>query len=168
MLTFITVGIIGLILLGLSTLFGEIFDFADGALSGTGLGAGLTVFGAVGLLTYRGDGSLLWPLIWSALAGIAMLFIIQFTINRLRSTDDGVRSSVVGFEGIATTDINTSRGEVSLDHPTELERRLAWSNTAIAEGTRIVVKDHTGSRVRVEPVPSAGSVDQTFAPPATP
>lgn len=164
MITFIVVGIIGLSLLALSTLFGEILDLADGAVSGTGLGAGLTVFGAVGLLTYRGDGSLLWPIVWSAVAGLAMMVIVQVSITRLRKLDDGVRGSVVGVQGIATTDISPSRGEVSLDDPTELERRMAWSNTPIAEGSRIIVREQAGSRVRVEPVGTTASPDQTFAP----
>lgn len=166
MLTFILVGSLGLVVLVLSTLLGEFLDLADGAISGTGLGAGLTVFGAVGLITYRGDGSLLWPVIWSAIAGLAIMIILQMSITRLKSSEDGVRTSVVGFEGVATTDINAARGEVSLDHPSELERRLAWSNTPISQGTRVVVKDHTGSRVRVEPVPGAASPDQEFAPPS--
>lgn len=164
MITFIVVGVIGLSLLALSLLFGEILDLADGAVSGTGLGAGLTVFSAVGLLTYRGDGSLLWPIIWSALAGLAMMAIVQFSIARLRKLDDGVRGSIVGVQGIATTDIDPSRGEVSLDDPAELERRMAWSNTPIAQGTRIVVREQAGSRVRVEPTGGPTSPDSSFAP----
>ena len=164
MFTFIVVGVIGLALLGLSFLFGELFDLADGVLSGTGIGAGLTIFGAVGVLTYRG-GSLTGPILWSALAGIAMMIIIQVAIKRLRESEDGVRSSVFFFNDAATTEIYTSRGEVSLDDSSELERRMAWANSPIAEGTRIVVRAQTGSRVRVEPVPTAASPDQTFAPP---
>lgn len=165
MITFIVVGIVGLSLLALSTLFGEILDLADGAVSGTGIGSGLTVFGAVGLLTYNGDGSLLWPVVWSAVAGLAMMAIVQFSITRLRKLDDGGPKSIIGVQGIATTDISPSRGEVSLDDPSELERRMAWANSPIAEGTRVVVREQVGSRVRVEPIGAAGSPNQSFAPP---
>jgi membrane-bound ClpP family serine protease len=42
-----------------------------------------------------------------------------------------------------------SGGEVSLDGPGEIERRLAWSDAPIAEGARIRVIEHAGTRVKV-------------------
>ena len=51
MLVFIAIGAAGLVVLLVSMLFGELFDLLDGALSGTGLGAGLTLFGASGVLS---------------------------------------------------------------------------------------------------------------------
>ena len=40
-------------------------------------------------------------------------------------------------------------GEVSLDGPGEIERRLAYSDAPIAEGARIRVVEHAGTRVKV-------------------
>ncbi|WP_435299163.1 NfeD family protein [Timonella sp. A28] len=154
MFTFILIGSIGLVLLSFSMLLGEIFDFADGIFSGTTLGAGLTVFGAVGVITTSAELPLHWTFILSGLAGICVLAIVHLLIKRLKNSDDTAPRIIVGLQGIATTDISASHGEVSLDDPNELERRLAWAHHPITEGTRIVVISHAGSRVCVEPVSS--------------
>lgn len=151
--TFIAVGTTGLILLALAMLIGEIFDIADGLVSPTTLGAGLTVFGAVGVITTALGQGIPVALIASTVAGVLILVAVQLVVKRLRDTEDGVRTTAVGLHGITTTDITTSRGEVSLDDPNELERRLAWSTTPIPADTRIVVVAQSGSRVQVEPAP---------------
>ena len=56
------------------------------------------------------------------------------------------------FTGVVTsTIVPGGSGEVSLDDPTELERRLAWADVEIAAGTRVVVVEQAGSRVKVTP-----------------
>jgi hypothetical protein len=52
-------------------------------------------------------------------------------------------------QGIATTDISPASGEVALEATSELERRLAWSDELVPAGTRVVVVEHSASKVRV-------------------
>lgn len=152
MIAFIVVGGIGLVLLVLSMLIGEFLDFdlGDSSVSGTALGAGLTVFGAVGALVVT-NGLPTWlAYVGSAVGAVIVVFLIQRLVRHLRDTEDGVPQSVVGAKGTATSDIDTNRGEVSLDVAQELERRLAWSQEPIPEGSRIVVLEQSGSRVQVQ------------------
>ena len=79
----------------------------------------------------------------------------QKVVSRLRDTEDGQPRTVTGTSGVVTATIPASgNGEVSLDDPLELERRLAWADAEIATGTRIVVLEQSGSRVKVAPVPA--------------
>ncbi|MFC8920972.1 NfeD family protein [Cellulosimicrobium sp. NPDC057127] len=149
MLVFVVIGLAGLALLLLSLLVGEIIDVADGALSGTSLGVGGVVFGAVGAIVTVND----LPT-WVAYAGslgvaVVVVLLVQALVRRLRDSEDGGAASLVGVQGTATTDIDPSAGEVSLDAAHELERRLAWSEEPIPAGARVVVLEQSGSRVRV-------------------
>lgn len=151
MLTFLIIGLAGLMLVLISMLLGEFIDFGDGVLSGTSLGVAGLVFGAVGLITRANGLPELWTYVGSAAVALLVLVLVQVTIKRLRDTEDGQPYSLVGVTGIAMSDISTTTGEVNLDDPREIERRMAWADDAIAAGSRIKVIVHAGSRVKVVP-----------------
>lgn len=151
MLVFVLIGAAGLLLLLLSLVVGELLDMGDGALSGTSLGVGAVVFGAVGSIVTV-NGLPVWVAYGaSVVVGLLAAAVAQLMIRRLSATEDNANVSLVGVQGTAVTDITQSSGEVSLDAVSELERRLAWSLEPIAEGTRVVVLEHQPNSVRVGP-----------------
>jgi membrane-bound ClpP family serine protease len=58
----------------------------------------------------------------------------------------------VGLSGVATAPISAEGGEVRLDGPGEVERRLAFADEPIESGARVRVVEHEGTRVKVTPV----------------
>ncbi len=159
MTIFIAIGGIGLLLLAVSMLVGEAFEVGDGVLSGTGLGVGAVVFGAVGVITTANNLPSAVTYVGSAIAGVLAVVVVQVLVRRLQSTEDGQPISLVGTTGVAKTDITAERGEVFLDAAQEIERRMAWSRTPIPEGSRIVVVQQSGSRVEVTlDTPTDGAV----------
>ncbi|WP_278236161.1 NfeD family protein [Isoptericola sp. AK164] len=151
MLVFALIGAAGLVLLLLSLVVGEILDVGDGALSGTSLGVGAVVFGAVGSVVTVNGWAPWIAYVASAVVGLLAVLVAQLLIRRLSATEDNARVDLVGVQGTATTDISQSSGEVALDAVSELERRLAWSMEPIASGTRVVVLEHQPNSVRVGP-----------------
>lgn len=149
MATFIIIGSIGLGLLLVSMLVGEIIDFGDGTISGTSLGVGAVVFGALGTIATANDLPPWTAYAGSAVAAIGVVVLVQRLVKGLANTEDGTSRPLAGVEGVATSRITTATGEVSLDG--ELERRLAWANQVITEGTRVVVVEETSGRVLVAP-----------------
>lgn len=152
MLVFIAIGAAGLVVLLVSMLFGELFDLLDGALSGTGLGAGLTLFGASGVLALANG----WPAaaayLIAAVAGVVTLAGVQLLVGRFVRSEDGAPSDPAGMTGVARTTVTRTGGEVSLDGPYEVEARLATSDVDIPSGAPIRVVAANGPRVRVEPL----------------
>ena len=152
LLPFLIVGGLGLVFLVVSLVLGDVFDhleIGDGAISGTALSVGLVVFGASGALA----ASLGWDLVWAyvlaiALATLAYLFS-ALAVRSLTRSSDGVPQSALGLTGLTKSAISVAGGEVSLDGPGELERRLAYSDAPIAEGVRVRVVEHLGTRVKV-------------------
>ncbi|MGW8567656.1 NfeD family protein [Isoptericola sp. NPDC055881] len=149
MLVFVLIGAAGMVLLLVSLLVGDLVDLGDGALSGTSLGVGAVVFGAVGSIVVANDLAPWVAYVASAVVGLLAVVLAQALVHRLAASDDSVVVSLVGAHGTATTDVTATSGEVSLDVPTELERRLARSDEPIAAGSRVVVLEHSGSTVRV-------------------
>ncbi|GAB2496365.1 hypothetical protein GCM10027063_39310 [Promicromonospora xylanilytica] len=153
MLVFIIIGLLGLALAVASLVFGDFLDLADGALSGTSLGAGGMLFGATGMVVLS-SGLEPWVAYPAGLVvAILVILLVNVMLKRLRAGDDGAPVSLVGAQGSVTSDVDTGHGEVSLDAVTELETRLAFSDEPIRQGTRIVVVEQHGARVKVEPVP---------------
>ncbi len=152
MLVFAVIGGAGLLVLLVSMLFGELFDLLDGALSGTGLGAGLTLFGASGVLVLANGlpAGYAYPI--AGVVGVIALVGVQLLIRRFQRSEDGVPSDPTGLTGIARTTVTPAGGEVSLDGPYEVETRLATSAVGIPAGTPVRVLFASGSRVRVEPL----------------
>ncbi|GII99961.1 membrane protein implicated in regulation of membrane protease activity [Sediminihabitans luteus] len=149
MTVFVVVGAVGLVLLLVSVLLGEIVDIGDGLLSGTALGAGATVFGAVGAVVTVNDLPAWLAWVGSAAVALLVVLLVQRLTMRLHATQDAPAPSLVGVQGVATSDIADASGEVSLDAAHELERRMAWADEPIPEGARVVVLEQSGTRVRV-------------------
>ena len=149
MLIFLIIGAIGLMLVVVSMVLGELIDFGDGNLSGTSLGVGGVIFGASGLITTANDLPTILTYVLSAVAAVVVIIAVQLLNKRIIETEDGQPISLVGVTGVATADITATHGEVFLDASSELERRLAWSDSPIAQGARIVVLSQAGSRVHV-------------------
>jgi membrane-bound serine protease (ClpP class) len=152
MLVFIIIGLLGLALAVASLLLGDFIDLADGALSGTSLGAGGMLFGATGMVVLS-SGLEPWVAYPAGLVvGILVIVLVNVLLKRLKAGDDGTPVSLVGAQGSVTSGVDRGHGEVSLDAATELETRLAFSDEPIEQGTRIVVVEQHGARVKVEPV----------------
>ena len=166
MLAFIIIGAVGLALLILSMLLGELFDLGDGLVSGTSLGVGGVVFGALGAIATTNDLPPWTAYVGSAVVAVAVMLFVRRVIRGLASSEDGAARDLVGMQGAVTSTITGGHGEVSLD--AELERRLAWADQVITEGTRIVVLDEAAGRVRVTPYwPTHGSTEPRRWPQAT-
>jgi len=148
-ITFAIVGGVGLLLLLGSFLVDDLFELGDGAVSGTSLGAGFVAFGALGAIVTANDLPVVWAYVASIAFGAATLVGVQAMIRRLKDTEDGKPVILVGVAGVVTATVTPSGGEVSLDDPRELERRLAWADAEIAVGSRVVVLEQSGSRVKV-------------------
>lgn len=166
MLTFVIIGAVGLLLVAGSLVLGELFEVGDGALSGTSLGVGAIVFGSVGAIVISNDLPLWSAYVGSLVVAVLVVVVVQLFIKRLRDTEDGQPVSLVGVQGVVTSDITGGRGEVSLD--SELERRLAWADAPVPEGTRIVVLEQSGSRVRVQRASSTPAAPDAPVTPTKP
>lgn len=152
MITFVIIGVVGLAVLAGSLVLGDAFEVGDGAVSGTSLGAGAVAFGAIGAITTAMDLPIGWAYVASAVFAVLVMFGVARIIRTLKASEDGGPRVLTGVHGIVTrTVVPGSQGEVSLDDPRELERRLAWADIEIPSGTRVVVVDQSGSRVKVTP-----------------
>lgn len=152
LLPVLIVGGLGLVLLVISLVLGDIldhFDIGDGAISGTALAVGLVVFGAAGALTVTWGLDLVWAYVLAAVLAVVAYVLSAVAVRSLTRSSDGVPASALGLTGVAKSDVSSAGGEVSLDGPGEIERRLAWSDSPIAEGARIRVIEHAGTRVKV-------------------
>ncbi len=152
LIPFLIVGGLGLVLLVISLVIGDVldhFEIGDGLISGTALGVGLTVFGAAGALTVSAGLDLVWAYVLAAVLAIVAYVASVVFVRSLARSSDGVPTSAIGLTGVATSTISAAGGEVSLDGPGELERRLAYADAPIAEGSRVRVVEHAGSRVKV-------------------
>ena len=152
MLPFLIVGGVGLAVLLISLIVGDIFDhfeIGDGAISGTALGIAAVVFGASGALTYTSNLDPVWAYVLAAVLAILAYVVAVLFVKRLTQSSDGAPASAVGLSGVTRSTVSPAGGEVSLDGPQEVERRLAYADETIVEGVRIRVVEHSGTRVKV-------------------
>ena len=91
LIPFLIVGGLGLVLLVISLVIGDVldhFEIGDGLISGTALGIGLTVFGAAGALTVSAGLELVWAYVLAALlAVVAYVASVVFVRSLARSSD---------------------------------------------------------------------------------
>lgn len=152
MVTFIVVGSVGLVVLLLSIVVGDlldVFDIGDGLVSGVAVGAALAIFGLAGVVTLQSGLPSGWTYVIAVGMALVALVAIQLLVRRVTRRETGGHWSPVGFVGTATETTTATGGEVRLDDTRELERRLAFSVERIERGQRIRVVAETGPRVQV-------------------
>ncbi|MCR2783320.1 MULTISPECIES: NfeD family protein [unclassified Microbacterium] len=149
---FIIIGSVGLLLLIVSLVLGDVFDnldFGDGAISGTALGVAAIVFGASGVFTVPSGLGGVWVYVLAAVFALIAYALAVLSIRKLSRSSDGTPVNTVGLTGVSRSPISPAGGEVSLDGPHEIERRLAYADGDIPEGVRIRVIEHGGTRIKV-------------------
>lgn len=155
MTAFFIVGVVGVVILVLSVLLGDllaVFDIGDGLISGASVGAGLTFFGVPGYLTLMNGGPLWLAFVLAAgLAAVAMLVIQKMTLALAKSSAPEAEYTLIGLAGITTETTSATVGEVQLSHPREINKRLAFSSGPIAAGTSVIVTEVHGSKVKIVP-----------------
>lgn len=155
MTIFIVLGAIGLGLLLVSLVFGDLLDIDGGLISIPGIAVALVVFGASGALTSSFGLDQVWAYVVAIVIGLVAYIFAGRLIRSLARSSDGTPRDVAGDTGVATAPISAASGEVSLDGVGEIERRLAFSDTPIPAGARIRVVAMHGTRVKVEPLAAA-------------
>ena len=155
----ITLGL-GIGLLLLSLVLGDVFDFLDFELAGGDFSAtpvffaAVSAFGAGGLLGLKAfgfgtGGSIAAGLGTGALMGFltALLF---YALRRQEATEPFGLSQLVGARGRCTVAISPGhRGKVSVHHAGMSRSLAATSSEAIAEGEEVIVDDVLGSVLTV-------------------
>lgn len=152
MTAFLIVGIVGAVLLVVSTLLGDLlgmFDIGDGLISGASVGAGLTFFGIPGYLVLSNGGPLWLAFVLAAVLAVAAMVMISVITRRLAESSQPDTYEVVGLPGITTETTTATYGEVKLSHPREINKRLAFSTETLPVGTSVIVTEAHGSRVKV-------------------
>lgn len=149
MLAFAVIGGIGLLLLILSMVLGELLDFFDGIISTTAVGVAATLFGAAGAIVLLNNGSLTLAYLFASLLGILGIAGATVLARKMAKITDAQPHEIIGLLGVATTDINSTIGKVQLNHPDEINQRLVFSNNPIAAGTPVAVVAVEGERIRV-------------------
>ena len=172
MFIFFLIAVAGLMLLAVSVVVGEIFEFLDftdvfdaGDVGGPGDGGGpittpalslaLTAFGATGMLTQWagwGIGASVATSLASAIAfgGLGAWLAIMF-YKQTSGTEDAF-SSIVGHQGEVVTSITSSPGEVLISSYGGTHTRLARSRLGqrIPTGTIVKVVEVMGNTLIVE------------------
>lgn len=181
MLLYFVIMSIGVILLVVTVLLGEVMDVVDigldfgdtgtSPLSGPVIGIGLTAFGATGMLTQVYDLPVLLGAIISAVSSLAFGALgwwMLALIHRQTGSTDQTMTSMRGRLGEVTTGIAPNGiGEVLLTSSDSTRNVLARSKDggAIAPGTVVRVVETYGGSVIVEPAfaPSGEPADQSTA-----
>ncbi len=156
MIVFVVVGAIGVAIVVVSLLFGDVldgvlesahFDVGDGLLSTPVLGAFLTAFGFGGALLLNGMESLAWATGGGVAAGVALGGITAWFVRVLVNmpTDATPRTSdLVGSLGTVVTPIPANGfGEVTVRTAGQRVKLNARADGAVATGTTVVVVDVT-------------------------
>jgi membrane protein implicated in regulation of membrane protease activity len=168
MILFFLIAVAGLMLLAVSVIFGEIFEFLDfdlGDVAGAGdsggpittpaLSLGLTAFGATGMLTQWAGWSVILSVgtsFASALAFGALGAWLAIIVYRQTSGTDDAFAGVVGHIGEVITSITDSPGEVQISSYGSTHTRLARTMTGerIPRGTIVRIVDVMGNTLIVE------------------
>lgn len=157
MTVFLILGAIGLVLIVLSLMFGDLFELDGGFVSLPAIAVALVVFGASGAITIALGLGVIWAYLIAIAIGLLAYGLAAGMIRSLQRSGDGLPREVTGSTGTAMSRITTSSGEVSLDVVGEVERRLAFADAQIEQGTRIRVIEQHGTRVKVEPLGEAAA-----------
>lgn len=151
---------VGLGLLLVSVVFGDVFDFLDVDIGGTDLAimpmffTAVSAFGAGGLIGTEafglGQGGSIVAGIGTGLAGGGLTGLLFAVLRRQESEGAFELSALVGARGRCSLAIGPGRvGRVSVTHAGMTRTFGASSTDEIASGDEVVVKDVIGSQLVV-------------------
>lgn len=155
----ITLGV-GLGMLALSVLIGDVFDFLDFDIGGTDLAVApmfftaAAAFGAGGLIGteafgFGQGGSILTGLGTGAAAG-GLTGLLFAALRRQEATDTFELNQLIGQRGRCSLAVGPGRvGKVSVSHAGMTRTFSASSDEEIASGEEVVVRDVIGSQLTV-------------------
>ncbi|MBI4259827.1 MAG: hypothetical protein HY658_04610 [Actinobacteria bacterium] len=155
----VTLGV-GLGILAISLLLGDIFDFFDVDIGDTGLPiipvffAAMSAFGAGGLLGIELFGLGTRGSVVTGLGvglGAGALTALLFAALRRQETHEGFElSHMIGERGMCTLSLGPGRvGKVSVHHAGMTRSFPATSDETIGAGEEVVVRDVVGETMRV-------------------
>lgn len=168
MIIFFLIAVAGLMLLAISVIVGEIFDFLSFEFGDLGLGGdgggpvttpaislGLTAFGATGMITQWAGWGVLLSVATSFVSAIAFAALggwIALMFYRQTSGTDDAFVAVVGKLGEVVTSITSTPGEVQISSYGSTHTRLArsLSGERIPSGTIVRIVDVMGNTLVVE------------------
>lgn len=166
MITFLILGILGLVLLLISFLIDGVldifdFDFGDGYLSLTSLATFMAAFGFSGVLAISGFEASTGVAVIAGLVVGALALLAAGGLTRYLKSDDGEGApssrTIVGLRGTVITGIAGpgSYGEVSLNHGGHIAKMGALADEAIPVGTSVqVITALSATSVKVSRVES--------------
>jgi membrane protein implicated in regulation of membrane protease activity len=168
MILFFLIAVAGLMLLAVSVIVGEVFDFlsfefgdidiggdSGGPITTPAISLGLTAFGATGMITQWAG--------WGVVLSVATSFVSAISFAALGAwlaimfyrqtagTEDAFKT-VVGSLGEVVTSITTTPGEVQISSYGSTHTRLArsLSGERIPSGTVVRIVDVMGNTLVVE------------------
>jgi membrane protein implicated in regulation of membrane protease activity len=155
MFIFSSIALIGVLCIIAGAIFGEIltfFDFGDGAVSLTSLGAAGAIFGGSGMLALSAGWGYGSAYFLAALLAFVVLVAVGLAMRALRKHNSVATTeySLVGATGVVTSEISDNEfGQVRIYDSREKGLRLANSSESLADGIAVRVIEHNGSTVRV-------------------
>ena len=176
MILFFLIAMAGLMLLAVSVIVGEVFDFLNfefgdvdiggdggGPITTPAISLGLTAFGATGMITQWAGWGVLPSVVTSFVSAVAFAALgawIALMFYRQTAGTDDAFVTVVGSVGEVVTSITTTPGEVQISSYGSTHTRLARSltNERIPAGTIVRIVDVMGNTLIVERA-SATSVE---------
>lgn len=168
MILFFLIAIAGLMLLAVSVIVGEIFDFLNfdfgdidvggdggGPITTPAISLGLTAFGATGMITQWAGWGVVPSVITSFVSAVAFAALgawLAILFYRQTAGTEDAFVSVIGSLGEVVTSITTTPGEVQISSYGSTHTRLARSASGerIPTGTVVRVVDVMGNTLVVE------------------
>jgi membrane protein implicated in regulation of membrane protease activity len=168
MILFFLIAVAGLMMLALSVIVGELFEFLDfdfgdvdvggdggGPITTPAISLGLTAFGATGMITQWAGWGVVPSVITSFASAIAFAALgawLAIMFYRQTSGTDDAFASVVGSLGEVVTSITSTPGEVQISSYGSTHTRLARSASGdrIPTGTVVRIVDVMGNTLVVE------------------
>ncbi len=167
MILFFLIAVAGLMILAVSVIFGEIFEFlsidigdvstgdSSGPITTPAIALGLTAFGATGMLTQWAGWGVLLSVGTSFLSAIAFGGLggwLALTFYRQTSGTDDAFTAIIGKYGEVITSITTTPGEVQISSYGSTHTRLARSASGdiIPTGTIVRIVGVMGNTLVVE------------------
>lgn len=153
---YLLIGAVGLVLLAVTLLLGDFFDFETPFLSGTAISAALSGFGLVGAIAQDTGASDTVTLAAGLVSGLVLGAVVGLVTAKLRSTptdETPNATNIIGARGYALGRLSPDAwGEVSLQVAGHTMKLNARCDEAVPAGTPVVVLvSLSGSAVKVAP-----------------